>query len=106
MIKKRANRWWSWPDGGNTPTRREAGPTAAPAIHSKLGGPAGRQGALVDRQLGQALARHVLHHQVMLVGIGAAVDPGHDGLAQPGPGQGPGLPPEPSTNDGSWARAG
>jgi hypothetical protein len=39
---------------------------------------AGRQTALAVKQLGQALARHILHHQVELFGVGAAVEHGHD----------------------------
>jgi hypothetical protein len=63
-------------------------------LDRELGGPAGRQPALAVEQLGQALARHVLHHQVELFGVGAAVEHGHDvGMAQPG--RGAGLPLEP-----------
>jgi hypothetical protein len=50
--------------------------------------------------LGQALARHILHQQVVLVGIRAAVEDGHDvGMAQPG--RRAGLAAEPF-HEGSW----
>jgi hypothetical protein len=70
---------------------------AARAAHTWMASstaPAGGQPALAGQQLGQALAGHVLHHQKGLVGVGAAVEHGHDvGMAHPG--RGAGLPPEP-----------
>jgi hypothetical protein len=63
-------------------------------LHPKLGSPPGRQPALVGQQLGQALAGHILHHQIVLSGIRAAVEHGHDvGMAEAG--RAAGLTPEP-----------
>ena len=69
-------------------------------LDGQLDGPAGRQPALAGQQLGQVLARHVLHHQIGLVGVGAAVEHRHDvGMVQPR--RGAGLLRNRSTNNGS-----
>ncbi len=54
-----------------------------------LGGSAGLGDFVAAQGGGQGLARHVLHHDVMDVALGAAVEDGHDvGVAQGGGGAG------------------